>query len=172
MKGSLLNRQISKDAQVFKGRLIFAANMIGGFWLGIGSYFAIVAFFVWDGFRYDQEFRDNGVFFVIFLVTGILGVLAVIPGRLLAMWPYAVVLEPQKGIWVYAPPTKFWIPLGEIVDIDVYSGIYCGGHVIQLSRSHGLVKQLYINSLFFPDERLVQELRVSIDRRDGVVYTS
>jgi hypothetical protein len=107
-----------------------------------------------------------------FAANGILIFLALFPGRLLAMWPYAIALEPQEGIWVYAPPSKLWIPLDEIVDIDVYSGSYGGGHVIQLNRSHGLVKQLYIISVFFPDEQLVRALRSSIDRRDGVVYSS
>lgn len=167
-----MNRQASQDAQVFKSRLIYAANMIAAFWLGIASYFAIVIFLMWRGFKDEQRFQNGETLYVILLANGILIVLVLVFGRLLAMWPYAVVLEPQKGIWVYAPPTKLWIPLDEIVDIDVYSGGYGGGHVVQLSRSHGLVKSLYFSSLFFPHEQLVHELRVSIDRRDGVVYTS
>lgn len=167
-----MHRKISKDAHVFKGRLIFAANTICAFWIGIVGCFAIVAFFLWYGLQGAQKFQSNGILVVILLATAIVGILALIPGRVLAMWPYAVALEPQKGIWIYTPPTKLWIPLDEIVDIGVYSGVYGGGHVIQLSQSHGIVKQIYINSFFFPDERLAHELRVSIDRRDGVVYTS
>lgn len=172
MLGRSLNRQISNDAQVFKSRLIYADNMIGAFWLGIGSFFSIVIFFAWSSFQHDQNFHKDGILYVIFLAIGSLAILVLVPGKLLAKWPYAVVLEPHKSIWVYAPPTKLWIPLDEIVDIDLYSGSYGGGHVIQLSRSHGLVKQLYINSFFFPDEHLVHESRLSIDRRDDVVYTS
>ena len=163
-----MNRQISKDAQVFKSRLVYAANLIGAFWLGIGCFCSMVIFFVWNGLHRDQQFQNRGIILVILLATGILLVLALVPGKLLAIWPYAVAVEPQKGIWVYAPPTKLWIPLDEIVDIDVYSGSYGGGHVIQLSRPHGLVKQLYFNAFFFPDEQLVREIRSSIDRRDGV----
>jgi hypothetical protein len=37
MKGSELNRQVSKDAKVFKSRLIYAVNMVGAFWLGIAG---------------------------------------------------------------------------------------------------------------------------------------
>jgi hypothetical protein len=163
-----LNRQISKDAQVFKSRIVYAANMIGAFWLGIGCFCSMVIFFVWNGLDRDQQFQNRGIILVILLATGILLVLVLVPGKLLAIWPYAVAVEPQKGIWVYAPPTKLWIPLDEIVDIDVYSGSYGGGHVIQLSRPHGLVKQLYFNAFFFPHEQLVREIRSSIDRRDGV----
>ena len=167
-----MNHQISKDAQVFKSRLLFAANMIGAFWLGMVGYFAMVIYFVRRGFKGDQGFGNDHTLSVILLAHGILAVLVLVVGRLLAMWPYAVVLEPRKGIWVYAPLTKLWIPLDEIVDIDVYSGCYGNGHVVQLSRSHGLVKQIYFYALFFPHEQLIHELRVSIDRRDGVVYTS
>jgi hypothetical protein len=167
-----LDKSISRDARVFKSRLIFAANAIGGFWIGVGGYFAILTFFIWDSLQNGHLFQGNEILFALFLANGIVGVLLLFPGRLLSMWPYAVVLEPQKGIWVYAPPTKLWIPLEEITDIDIYSGWYGRGHVVQLSGSHGLVKQLYIPSLFFPDERLAHELRVSIDRRDGVVHAS
>jgi hypothetical protein len=167
-----LDHAISRDAQVFKSRLIFAANAVGGFWLGIGGYFGILAFLIWDGSQNDQLFLLNKFFFVLLLANGIVGVVLLFPGRLLAMWPYTIVLEPQKGIWVYAPPTKLWIPLEEITDIDIYSGWYGGGHVIQLNRSYGLVKQLYIPSLFFPDEQLARAIRISIDRRDGVVHAS
>lgn len=164
--------EISKDAQVFKGRLIFAVNTIGGFWLGIAGYFAFLAFFVWGSPQNGQLFQKDKILLAVLLANGIVAVLLLVPGRLLAMWPYAIVLEPKRGIWAYAPPTKLWIPLEEITDIDIYSGWYGGGHVIQLNRSHGVVKQLYIISLFFPDERLAHELRVSIDRRDGVVHSS
>jgi hypothetical protein len=102
----LLNRQTSQDAQVFKSRLIYAADMIAAFWLGIASYFPIVIFFMWRGFKDEQRFRNDETLCVILLANGILVVLVLVFGRLLAMWPYAVVLEPQKGIWVYAPPTK------------------------------------------------------------------
>lgn len=169
--GSRLNCELSKDAQVFKSRLLYAANMIAAFWCGIaGSPFVI--FFMWRGFKDEERFQSDATLYAILLATPIVVVLVLVVGRLCAMWPYAVALEPQKGIWVYAPPARLWIPLDEIVDIDVYSGVYGGGHVVQLNRWHGLVKQIYFNSLFFPHEQLVRELRVLIDRRDGVVYTS
>lgn len=167
-----MNHQISKDARVFKSRPIYAANMVAAFWLGIAGYFTLVILFMWHGFEGEQSFRNDETLYAILLTTGILVVLVLVFGRLLAMCPYAVIVEPQKGIWVYAPPTKLWIPLDELVDIDVYSGGYGGGHVVQLNRSHGLVKQLYFNSHFFPHEQLIDELRAAIDRRDGVVYTA
>jgi len=33
---------------MFSARLIFAANLIGGFWLGILGYFMVAAFFGWS----------------------------------------------------------------------------------------------------------------------------
>jgi hypothetical protein len=160
-----LNRAASKDAKVFRARPLFAANMIGAFWLGLIGYFAMLVFQL-------DELSEDKTIFALLLASGIAGLLIAVPGRLFSMWPYAVALEPQKGIWIYARPKKLWIPLEEIVDIDVYSGAYGAGHAIQLNRSHGLVKQIRTISLFFPDENLVRELRAALDRRDGVVYSN
>jgi hypothetical protein len=165
-----LSRELSKDAQVFKSRLLYAANMIAAFWIGVaGSRFVI--FSMWRVLKDDEKFQNDATLYAILLAVAIVVVLVLVVGRLFAMWPCAIALEPQKGIWVYAPPARLWIPLDEIVDIDVSSGGYGGGHVVQLNRWHGLVKQLYFNSLFFPHEQMVRELRVLIDRRDGVAYT-
>ncbi len=164
-----MNRELSKDAQVFKSRLVYAANMIAAFWIGTaGSPFVI--FFMRRGLKDEEKFQNDATLYAILLAIPIVVALVLVVGRLFAMWPYAVALEPQKGIWVYAPPARLWIPLDEIVDIDVYSGVYGGGHVVQLNRWHGLVKQIYFNSLFFPHEQLVRELQILIDRRDGVAY--
>jgi hypothetical protein len=156
-----------KREVIFKARLLFAANMLVGFWTGAIGALAVPAVLIWN-FRNGQRFPNDQLILVFLLASGIVTVLALIPGRLLAMWPYAIVVEPQNGIWVYGPPAKFWVPIVEIVDIDVYSGMYGGGHAIQLNKSHGLVKQLYISSLFFPDTRIVSEIRSLIDNRDGV----
>ena len=164
-----LKNTISNQAQVFRGRPLFALNMMGGFWLGLTGYFALLASFVWHDLVPDQRFHNDRLQLAALLATGLVGILVLIPGRLFAMWPYAITIEPQKGIWLSAPPIKLWIPLDEIVDIDVYSGIYGNGRAIQLNRSHGLVKEIHILSLAFPDERVVHELRAAIDRRDGVV---
>jgi len=164
---TLINPRSSNSTQLFSARLIFAANLIGGFWLGILGYFMVAAFFGWSYLHDKALFRSGGLLALSLLVTGLVGLLALIPGKLLGMWPYAIAIEPGKGIWVYAPPAKFWVPLDELVDIDVYGG----GHV-QLNRPHGLVAQLYISALYFPDERLVGALRSLIDHRDGVVDTN
>jgi hypothetical protein len=160
-----LNHRPAEEARVFRSRLIYAVNIVGGFWLGLTAYFAFGAF-IWP------QFQSHRIIAVFFVLNGILVFLVLFPGRLLAMWPYTIALQPQQGMWVYAPPGKIWVPLDEVVDIDVYSGSYGGGHVIQLNRSHGLVKQLYIISLFFPGEQLVGALRAALDRRDGAVYTN
>jgi len=163
-----MSREISREARIFRARPLFAANVIGSFWLGLGGSIAILTFLAW----HDQHFRDDRIAFALALATWAVAVLVLAPGRLLAMWPCAIALEPQKGIWVYAPPSKLWIPMDEIVDIEVYSGMYGGGYAIQLNRSHGLIREIHILSLAFSDQRLAGELRTAIDRRDGVVYSN
>jgi len=166
--GQSMNREISGEARIFRARPLFAANMIGGFWLGVGGYVAIFGFLAW----HDRHFRNDRIGLALALATWVVAVLVFGPGRLFAMWPYAIALEPQKGIWVYAPPSKLWIPMDEIVDVEVYSGMYGGGYAIQLNRSHGLVREIHILSLAFSDQRLAGELRTAIDRRDGVVHSN
>ena len=139
---------------MFKTRLIFAANLMGGFWLGILGYFVLLAVFGWSYLHHTDLFRSGGILVLFLLVTGLVRLLAVIPGRLLGRWPYAIAIEQTKGIWVHAPPAKFWVPLNELVDIDVYAGMYGGGHVVQLSGSHGLVTQLYISASIFRTKSL------------------
>jgi len=164
----VIDRRTAKNVEIFKAPLIFSANMFAAFWIGVLGSLAFPAFFLWT--VSDRRLLPNDKIILLgLIVSGLASLLVLIPGKLLAMWPYAIAVEPGKGIWVYAPAAKFWAPLDEIVDIDVYSGMYGSGHVVQLSRSHGLVKQLYVNSLFFPNEEVVHSLRRQIDSRDGVV---
>jgi hypothetical protein len=125
--------------------------------------------FLWN-FRDGQRFPNDKIVMLAVCISGLAVILALLPGRLLAMWPYAIGVEPEKGIWVYAPPAKSWVPIGEIVDIDMYSGMYGGGQVLQLNKAHGLVKQIYISSLFFSDPRIASKIRTMIDRKDKVAY--
>ncbi|MGA2301605.1 MAG: hypothetical protein ABSG77_13060 [Candidatus Acidiferrum sp.] len=157
---------ISKDAHVFKGPLIKAVGSVGAFWGIIGTYPAVLAFVILDNLHTGQIAQRNGIPFVLFLVGWFLLVLALFPGRLMASTPYAVALEPPRGIWVFGPP-KVWIPFDEVTGIGTYSSWFGRLHVVELSRSHGLVKRVHLFSLISPDE-LANELRSSIDRRGGV----
>jgi len=85
-----LNRQVSKDAKVFKSRLIYAFNMVGASWLGIAGYFGLLAFFISANLQDGRLFQKNEILFAVLLANGIAGVLVLVPGGLLAMWPYAV----------------------------------------------------------------------------------
>ena len=162
-----LSGTISKDAHVFKGPLIKAVGSVVAFWGIIGTYPAFLAFLILDYLHSGQIVQRNGIRFVLFLAGWFLLVLALFPGRGQASSPYTVALEPGRGIWVFGPP-KMWIPLDEITGVRTCSSWLGRLHVIELSRSHGLVKSVHLFSLFSPDE-LVNELRYSIDRHSGVV---
>ena len=123
--------------------------------------------FVFLGLRSGQIVQKNVTFIVLFLTGWFLLVLCLFPGRGQALSPYAVALEPGKGIWVFGPP-KVWIPLDEITGVHTYSSWLGRLHVIELSRSHGLVRRIHLFLLFSPDE-LANELRSSIGRHSGVV---
>ena len=161
-----LNPTISKDTHVFKGSLVRAAGSIIAFWGLIGTYSAVLAFVVLDSLHSGQIVQRNGTPFVLFLAGWFLLILALFPGRWQAAAPYAVALEPGRGIWVFVPP-KVWIPLDEITGIHTCSGWFGRLHGIELSRSHGLVRRVHLFSLSSPDE-LANELQSSIDCREGV----
>jgi len=66
------------------------ANMVGAFWLGIAGYFGLLAFFISANLQDGRLFQKNEILFAVLLANGIAGVLVLVPGGLLAMWPYAV----------------------------------------------------------------------------------
>jgi hypothetical protein len=143
------------------------ANRIGGGGAWVLFQFPVVLVFVILGLRSGQILQKNATFIVLFLAGWFLLVLGLFPGRAQASIPYAVVLEPGRGIWVFGPP-KVWIPLDEITGVLTYSSWLGRLHVIELSRSHGLVKRIHLFLLLSPDE-LANELRSLIDRLSGVV---
>jgi hypothetical protein len=160
-----LSRTISKDAHVFKGPLVKAVGAIIAFWGLIGTY-PVILVFVILGVRSGQIVQRDGILLALFLAGWFLLVLALFPGRGQAATPYAVALEPGRGIWVFGPP-KVWIPLDEIAGVHTYSSWFGRLHGIELSRSHGLVRRVHLFLLSSPDD-LANELRSSIDRRGGV----
>lgn len=139
---------------------------ITAFWGLIGTY-PVVLVFVFLGLRSGQIVQRNVTFIVLFLAAWFLLILGLFPGRGQALSPYAVALEPGKGIWVFGPP-KVWIPLDEITGVLTYSSRLGRLHVIELSRSHGLVRRIHLFLLFSADE-LANELRSSIGCHSGVV---
>jgi hypothetical protein len=161
-----LSGTISKDAHVFKGPLAKTVGSVVAFWGLIGTYPAVLAFVIL-GLHSGQIVQKNRVLVVLFLAGWFLLILALFPGRGQASSPYAVALEPGRGIWVFGPPSV-WIPLNEIIRVHTYSSWLGRLHVIELSRSHGLVRRVHLFLLLSPDE-LANELRSSISRRDDVI---
>jgi hypothetical protein len=137
------------------------------FWGLIGTYPVVLAFVILNSLHSGQIVQRHGIFIVLFLAGWFLLVLALFPGRGQASSPYVVALEPARGIWIFGPP-KVWIPLDEITGVRTYSSWFGQLYVIDLIRSHGLVRRISLFSLSSPDE-LANELRASIDRREGVV---
>jgi hypothetical protein len=157
---------ISKDAQVFKGPPVRAAGALVAFWGLIGTYPAVLVLVIL-ALRSGQIAQKDVTFIVLLLAGWFLLVLALFPGRGQASSPYGVALEPGRGIWVFSPP-KVWIPLDEITSAHTYSSWLGRLHVIELSRSHGLVRRIHLFLLLSPDE-LANQLRSSINRRSNVV---
>jgi hypothetical protein len=73
-----------------------------------------------------------------------LAVLAYFPGNAIARHPYEVVIEKGKGLRVYAPFKKLYIPIENIRDVG-FSG---EGSVVRLKRRHWLLKVIVIHRFF------------------------
>jgi len=56
-----VDRRVPPNLQVFKARLLFAANEVGSFWFGIVGYFLVLGIFVWGYFHNEPPFHSDGI---------------------------------------------------------------------------------------------------------------
>jgi hypothetical protein len=74
----------------------------------------------------------------------LLAVLAYFPGNAVVRYPYEVVIEKGKGLQVFAPFKKLYIPIEDLRDVG-FSG---EGSVVRLQRRRRMLTVLIIHRLF------------------------
>jgi hypothetical protein len=133
--------------RVFRAPRLWEFNVCGAAVAGIaGAVLFLVAAGVWIWMR-----RSLG-WFPLFLILGVAVALFVIfPGHYLATYPYAVEVEEGKGLRLYAPFTRMYVPLGEIREAK-WSYIRTGW-VVRLKRRRGLLSRVVIHVAWGPRGR-------------------
>jgi hypothetical protein len=126
------------------GMLLSTLNAIGalrnldGAW---GSESLKIAFFVW----------------ALCLLTW----LAYFPGNAIARYPYKLIIETGKGLRVYAPFKKLYIPVEDLREVG-FSG---EGTVVRLKRRRRMLTTIVIHRFFGSQrDRLANALREEIQR--------
>lgn len=76
----------------------------------------------------------------------VVSVLCFSSGNMGAAYPYAVTVEQGKGLQLYAPFKKLYIPIQDIQ--DVRKSLTQQGYVVRLKRPHRLLTSFVIHSFF------------------------
>jgi hypothetical protein len=94
----------------------------------------------------------------------VVSVLCFLPGNMGAVYPYAVAVEEGKGLQLYAPLKKLYIPIEDLRDVQ--KSVLGQGYVVRLNRRRRLLTSFVIHS-FFGDqaEPLANAIRDEIRRR-------
>lgn len=100
----------------------------------------------------------------------LLFVVAFFPGNLAAMLPFSIDVLPGEGVRLGIPFRTVWIPIGDVVDVDVSSTtlFWRKSYEVELAKSHGLIRSFYISPAFGNQRDVVVEaIRDALIERDS-----
>ena len=133
--------------RVFRARRLWELNVCGAAVAGIAgaAFFLVVAgIAIWVS-------RSLGWFPLCIILNVAVALLVIFPGNYLATYPYAVEVEEGKGLWVYAPFTKMYLPLADIKEARwSYSRT---GWVVKLKKRRRLLSRVVIHLGWGPQGR-------------------
>jgi hypothetical protein len=122
-------------SQIFHASKVWTSNVYGAAVAGIGAAILISAMVVIMAWLSPHRAHLSFAAGLILMEIGTL--LGLYPGNLIAATPFAVELEEGKGIRLYAPLKKVYIPIEEVKKVE--SSFLRQGTVVRLSRRHGLL---------------------------------
>jgi hypothetical protein len=96
--------------------------------------------------------------------------LAFFPGNLAAMFPCSIDVLPGEGLRLGIPFRKVWIPIGDVLDVDLSSTTLAWRktYEVELAKSHGLIRNFYISPGFGNQrDALVEAIRRALNQRDS-----
>jgi hypothetical protein len=130
--------------RIFKAGQFWSSNvcmaMLGG--LAGGILLLVVMIIVVSG----NPTRHNVLFASVLVLTIVIYVVCVLFGNLSAAYPYAVAIEDGKGLQLYAPLKKLYIPIEDVKDVRM--SLLRQGYVVRLRRSHRLLTQFVIHAFW------------------------
>jgi hypothetical protein len=118
-----------------------------------GVIFVLVCIFALLNGKLDTAHIAGNVAWPAFAVAA--AVIVIFPGRLLAMFPYAVEIMPTRGVRLVALGTTVWVPVENIYEIE-HSDLW-RGDVIRFKRKHNLLTQCVIFRWFGSERDLFME---------------
>jgi hypothetical protein len=130
--------------RIFKAGQFWNSNVFGAALGGAGGgilMLVMMCIVVWL-----KPARENIFFAVTLALVLVICTLCFLAGNLIAAFPYAVSVEEGKGLELYAPLKKLYIPIEDIRDIR--KSFIQQGYVVRLKRRHRLLTSFLIHRFF------------------------
>jgi hypothetical protein len=132
-------------AQIFRaGRLwewnICGAAVAGG---GTGVLMLVLTGIVLSG----NPTPKNALFAAGVALFVVATIICVLPGNLMATYPYAILVESGNGLELHAPLKKVFVPIADVKDVRIAAA----GFIVRLKRRRRLLKS-FIIPVYFGDQ--------------------
>lgn len=158
-----LGSEADTPQRIFKAGQFWSSNVFGAALGGAGAgilMFTVMCIAVWE-----KPTSGNILFAAGLVLVLIISILCFLPGNWIAAFPYAVELEDGKGLVLYAPLKKIYIPIEDVR--DVRSSFFQQGYVVRLKRRHRLLTSFVINRFFGDQAELLARAIQEEIRRHG-----
>jgi hypothetical protein len=151
-----------KAPRMFKAGQFWSSNVFGAALGGAGG--GILMLVVMGIVVSGNPTHNNILFASGLALVLILSAICFFPGNWIAAYPYAVSVEEGRGLLLYAPLKKLYIPIGDVR--DVRESFIQQGYVVRLNRRHRLLTSFLIHR-FFGDEAepLAHAIQAEIRRK-------
>ena len=134
---------VDDDVRSFKSSRWWSFNIWGATVAGFGTGVLVSTLDVIGAVNGAPKSEPLRIALVIWGIV-MLAVLAYFPGNAIARHPYEVVIEKGKGLRVYAPFKKLYIPIEDIRDV----GFSAEGSLVRLKRRRWMLTVFIIHRLF------------------------
>lgn len=147
---------------MFKAGQFWSSNVFGA---ALGGAGAVTLMLVIMGIIVSANPEPKAILFAAAMAAIlVICVLCFLPGNWIAAFPYAVAIEEGKGLYLYAPLKKVYIPIEDVRDVK--ESFLQQGFVVRLNRRHRLLTSFAIHGFFGEEaEPLARAIRDEILRR-------
>lgn len=114
------------SGQLFHASIFWTIIVRVSIFLGAGG---LILTSIWNSARGRSDPPSETLIEVVCVV---LAILALFPGRLSFLWPYAVRVDPNSGLELFGPIGQLHVPISNILRVEQSS--FWQGHVVQLRK--------------------------------------
>ncbi len=134
----------SDQSRIFKASQYWSSNVWGAALAGFGA--AILMSVMIGIVFWNTQALKVVLFLAALALVLVISLLCLFPGNWIAAFPYAVAVEEGKGLRLYAPFKKIYVPIGDLR--DVRRSVLQQGFVVRLKRRHRLLTSFVIHWFF------------------------